>query len=151
MFVAASASLQWSDGHLTPFDPGKLKLKRHDAAFGTRFDRCINSQVIESQWVINTTVSKKSKMVSRSQGYKHLEIFDEFTGIEYLFSIKVWNVFNAPGALFISSLFTRWQRTLASLCIPCFRRRRRLVFHFSRSWSAEDDGKSALLPSSNLI
>ena len=31
-----------------------------------------------------------------------------------------------------------------------FWRRRRLVFHFSRSWSAEDNGKSALLPSSIL-
>ena len=41
-------------------------------------------------------------------------------------------------------------RKIASLCIPCFRRRRRLVSHFSRSWSAEDYGKSALLPSSIL-
>ena len=32
----------------------------------------------------------------------------------------------------------------------CFWRRRQLVFHFSRSWSAEDYDKSALLPYSIL-
>ena len=41
-------------------------------------------------------------------------------------------------------------KELASLWIPCFRRRRRLVFHSSRFWSAEVYGKSAVLPSSIL-